>query len=462
MMGCMDPQLSHHIRVCGSMPQIPGRPAGSRAGRCGIPRRRSPPLAAGTEICRVEHDDTVSGLEFSTAHTGYAVGGVAGSLDVMGQRGNAVAFSPGGTRVVAASWESCARVFNAETGSEVSHLNHHDEVRAVAFSPDGSWVATACDDGGARVFDAATGIELSRLDHDDEVRGVAFSPDGRRVATASKDGTARVLDVATGAEIARLRHEGRVHSVAFSPDGTRVVGGARRVLDGSGSVAAFDAVTGAVAWQIDHDKEANVVAFSPDSSRLVSATDHGAPVFSNDQSARARVLDAATGDEICHSNHQEAINAGVFSPDGTRVATASADGTAAVFDAGSGEKICQLEHGGVVHAVAFSPDGTRLVTGCSDGFARIWIIEPGQLIEQAVTRVTRNLTEQEWRRYFGGEPYRKTRADLPVPAESGPTRPQRVAGSWLPAIRSVLGQVRPAKPTGWRSPCGCRKLYHCP
>jgi hypothetical protein len=26
MTACIDPQLSHHIRVCGSMPQIPGLP----------------------------------------------------------------------------------------------------------------------------------------------------------------------------------------------------------------------------------------------------------------------------------------------------------------------------------------------------------------------------------------------------------------------------------------------------
>ena len=102
-----------------------------------------------------------------------------------------------------------------------------------------------------------------------------------------------------------------------------------------------------------------------------------------------------------------------FSPDGTRVATGSDDGSARVFDAATGAEMSRLDHDGWVRAVAFSPDGTRVATGSSDRSARVWCVDHGQLIEQAVGRLTRNLTRQEWRRYFRDEPYRKTRADLP-------------------------------------------------
>jgi len=60
-----------------------------------------------------------------------------------------------------------------------------------------------------------------------------------------------------------------------------------------------------------------------------------------------------------------------FSPDGTRVATGSGDGSARVFDAASGAEICRLDHDRWVRAVAFSPDGTRLATSSSDGSARM-------------------------------------------------------------------------------------------
>ncbi len=77
------------------------------------------------------------------------------------------------------------------------------------FSPDGERVVTASGDGTARVWDAATGKELAVLrGHEGEVRSAQFSRMGQRVVTASWDDTARVWDAATGEELAVLRgHE---------------------------------------------------------------------------------------------------------------------------------------------------------------------------------------------------------------------------------------------------------------
>jgi WD40 repeat protein len=94
-----------------------------------------------------------------------------------------------------------------------------------AFSPDGSRVVTASYDNTARVWDATTGKLLATpLEHQGPVSNAAFSPDGTRVVTASADHTARVWDAATGKLLATpLQHQGPVTSAAFSPDGSRVV-----------------------------------------------------------------------------------------------------------------------------------------------------------------------------------------------------------------------------------------------
>jgi WD40 repeat protein len=106
-------------------------------------------------------------------------------------------FSPDGKRIVTASKDGTARVWDAATGDPVGEpMQSNEAVCAAEFSLDGKSVATACT-WDARVWDAATGKAVSdRMKHDDEVVSARFSPDGRRVVTASWI-TARVWDVSS-------------------------------------------------------------------------------------------------------------------------------------------------------------------------------------------------------------------------------------------------------------------------
>ncbi len=76
---------------------------------------------------------------------------------------------------------------------------HQDRVWSAAFSPDGAKVVTASSDRSARLWDAASGQELAVLQgHEDRVWSAAFSPDGAKVVTASSDRSARLWDAASG------------------------------------------------------------------------------------------------------------------------------------------------------------------------------------------------------------------------------------------------------------------------
>jgi WD40 repeat protein len=121
----------------------------------------------------------------------------------------------------------------------------------------------------------------------------------------------------------------------------------------------------------------------------------------------------ATGAELHQFGHDGRVRAVAFTADGARVATGSEDGTARVFDVATGAELGRVEHGGAVNCVAFNKEGTLLVAGSADRTARVWPVEPGQVLRQAEQRLTRNLYEREWRRYFPDTPYRKTQPDLP-------------------------------------------------
>lgn len=135
------------------------------------------------------------------------------------------AFSPDGSRIVTASKDMTARIWDAATAKEITVLHGHDDsVSSAAFSPDGSHIVTASWDGTARIWNAATAREIAILrGHHDAVISAAFSPDGSHIVTASRDGTVRLWDASTTSEIAVLRGDTFSPNAAFSFDGSRIL-----------------------------------------------------------------------------------------------------------------------------------------------------------------------------------------------------------------------------------------------
>ena len=131
---------------------------------------------AGTKLLRTEHD---SALRLAARGT---------RIDLALPR-DVVMASPATAALAAAVSQSNWRL---------SVGGHGKQVASAAFSPDGSRIVTASSDKTARVWDAATGKEIAVLrGHEDEVTSAAFSPDGSRIVTASWDKTARIWDAAT-------------------------------------------------------------------------------------------------------------------------------------------------------------------------------------------------------------------------------------------------------------------------
>jgi WD40 repeat protein len=294
-------------------------------------------------------------------------------LELKGGEGS-VAFSPDGTRIVTGTYQT-AKVWDARTGTLQMELKGHTGgVNSVAFSPDGTRIVGGGDET-AKVWDARTGTpQLELKGHTGNVWSVAFSPDGTRIVTGSLDKTAKVWDARTGSPQLELKgHTSQVTSVAFSPDGTRIVTGSHDL-----TAKLWDALTGTPQLALKghtvevsapplkgYTGEVRGVAFSPDGTRIATAS----------RDRTARVWDARTGtSELELKGHSSWVLSVAFSPDGTRIVTGSSDRTARVWDAGTGTPLLELKgHTGGVNSVAFRPDGTHIVTGAG------YLINPGGL-----------------------------------------------------------------------------------
>jgi WD40 repeat protein len=84
-------------------------------------------------------------------------------------------------------------------------------VRSAAFSPDGKRIVTASWDHTARLWDVATGRQLGEFrGHKSWVESAAFSPDGGRIVTAFDDKTARIWIIFSNTQGLVSRSEGDV------------------------------------------------------------------------------------------------------------------------------------------------------------------------------------------------------------------------------------------------------------
>ena len=188
-----------------------------------------------------------------------------------------------------------------------ARLTHRSTVRDVAFSPDGNRLLTASHDGTARVWDAQTGSPITpELKHGRWVFHAEFSPDGRRVVTASHDGTARVWDAQTGRPITPapgpMRHSIAVRDACFSPDGGRV------------ATVGFDGM--ARIWDAVYWRTALSPAFSRRSFAARRFTPDGSHVLTVGSDSTARIWNLTTvGSSAVTVELAAGANHAVFGPE---------------------------------------------------------------------------------------------------------------------------------------------------
>jgi WD40 repeat protein len=267
-------------------------------------------------------------------------------------------------------------------------------IHSVAFNSDGKTLVSCSDDQKIRLWDVEQGECLQQIDdQNSQIRSVIFSPNGEILASCGLDSKIKLWyrDPNDNFSVDKLREISQKHtswasSIAFSPDGKMLAsGGADFYLH---------------LWEIDiHDPDNNYypklsdikparedlgnsrnhwirsVSFSPDGNRIaIASADKTITLWIwNDQEHKYKF-------ETNLNGHSDQVISIAFSPNSQILASGSADKTVRIWDIATVKCLYELDkHQGRVLSVAVSSNGI-VASGSDDKTVRLWNISTGEQI----------------------------------------------------------------------------------
>jgi DNA-binding SARP family transcriptional activator/WD40 repeat protein len=343
-----------------------------------------------------------------------------------------IAFSPDGRQVVAgAEGLDTVKIWDlSETGdAEWMNLPTLSGFGDVAFMPDGHGLVAAGADGRLRIWDVASGASGEPIGPRVEEHSFALSPDGTRLSIPEP---ATIWDTETGDLTIRTSRRAELDGQAWSPDGellalNPVNGGPTTIVDRAGDVVAeLPGQDGYATWMARFSPDGRLIATiggvgTPDSlitiwdwrrERVLRTmrTDLAVGLTFDPSGSRVVTMfgpgviwDVHTGERLgTLDGYPEFLGEVEFSPNGRRIAAGAANATINLFDATSGTLLLSLrpDEQLSIARLAFSADGSMLATTGPGKPVRVWAIAIDDLLRIARENVTRQLTDEECRRFL--------------------------------------------------------------
>ena len=343
---------------------------------------------------------------------------MTGSTDV-----TEVMFSPNGKWIITAHRNQSISIWDTATGRLEDNLSQAGDIKSIQISPDAQFLLSTALSGTAQLWrlksdpaksdpaksDPAKSDPtksnstqtfkphlISTLSHGSSINQSVFSPNGEWVATASNNGQAKLWDTATGKLLHTFEQKNqtpleRLHDsnpfaresltrrgedasslpivqMKFSPNGQILV-----TTDPSHRVWLWDIASRTLKNEViipgtpqsaaeTSQAGGNLMSLSPD-ARMMATVE---PYAANSSAPQASHLwNMQTGREVAMlPGQQGAINKVQFSPDGTYVATAAADGIVRFWSAEAGGELPTLKlTDAPVHWAMFLQDGANARIG---------------------------------------------------------------------------------------------------
>ncbi len=288
------------------------------------------------------------------------------------QRFGVLDLTPDGHTLAAAGIDRDVRLWDTTTGKQLNPLiAGAGNVSALRFAADGRALTALGDDGKSRTWDVATGKEMRQipLPFKEKASMHVLSPDGKTWASVMGDGVANVVlwEATTGKKRHVLVGEYWLTVLGFAPDG--------------GTIHCWQGHNWVRSWDVATSKELRGFAAGEGQSETGSFSPDGNWFACLGHLRLLLLYDMATG-EVVHriqvqgncdytADYQPGY---AYSPNGRTLAVADTEGTIHLLELASGKFRRRLAagHQGSIRAMLFSADGRRLISGSADMTALVW------------------------------------------------------------------------------------------
>lgn len=246
-------------------------------------------------------------------------------------------------------------------------------VLAFDLSLDGELLVSG--DGAGRIilYQYETGDTIRQIGKLRElVFDLKFSHDQKRLVASGWDGYLHIWDLENEEKLPIINLENTsVYTVSYTPNDLYLVLGR---LDKKLELWEPDTRT-KVKDLIGHSDVVSQIRFSEDGSRMLTASWDGT----------AREWDLSTGMQTWKARAGNKLHSADYSPDGKYIVTAGEDRVIQFWDRKTGELMGILEgHQAPVYKVLFTEGGNKVITTDEDGVTKFWDLEKGQAIYEQI------------------------------------------------------------------------------